>query len=434
MEITLATITVPGSGGSITITTSGTANQTLAHLISNALAGNPSLVITTYNPSVTIPGATSGKTNELAVTSGGGNFTVPSGYQYVTIWDYGTGTATTVNGAAGNEVLAGNGGLTYQGVAGFQTVVAGGGGGVNDSVNLPTGSVAFVALGAGNDTITSQGSGTLAGGGGNNLLVGAGFTSSSGSLSIISDGNDTVFAGVGYTTVAAYDMPGGISVTGGSGPLVVGSNDAYTTVTGGSGPATIWGGSGQNLVTGGTGSILFVGSSAGGTTTVNGGTGQVTIFGGAGDDINYNNPGSVGSALMVAYGGLVAGAGNETLNAAGSNVAVTLAAGAGGNVSLVGGSAGDQLMAGSGNDTIKTGAGNDSIFFWKGNAGGTDIITDFTSGSDVVILAGYGTGADTTALGTLRTTGGSSTITLSDNTTITFSNVTALTAANFKII
>jgi Ca2+-binding RTX toxin-like protein len=415
----MAAVTVPGSDGSFTITPSGTANQTLARLIADALNSNPLLVTTLYSGSGAPP-TVSGSNNDLNITTPGANITVPAGYQFVTIGD--TGTGATITGTAGNEVLAGSGGLTYQGVAGFATVVAGGG--VNDSVNLPTGSTAFVALGAGNDTVLTLGSGTIAAGGGNNLVSIGG----SGTNFVISDGNDTVKAGAGNTTVAAYNTVGGISVTGGSGPLVVGSNDAYTTVTGGSGPATIWGSSGQNLVTGGTGSILFVGSSAGGTTTVNASSGPVTIFGGAGDDINYNNAGSVGSAVMVAFGG------NETLNAAGSNVAVTLAAAAGGNVSLVGGSAGDQLMAGSGNDTMKTGAGNDSIFFWKGNAGGTDIITDFTSGSDVVILAGYGTGADTTALSTLKVSGSSSTITLSDNTSITFTSVTSLTAANFKII
>jgi len=76
------------------------------------------------------------------------------------------------------------------------------------------------------------------------------------------------------------------------------------------------------------------------------------------------------------------------------------------------------------------GAGADQFRFINYQAGGTDLILDFTS-KDQVALIGYGKNAVANALKTQTVVGGSVTITLSDNTRITFAGVTSLNSNEF---
>jgi Ca2+-binding RTX toxin-like protein len=92
---------------------------------------------------------------------------------------------------------------------------------------------------------------------------------------------------------------------------------------------------------------------------------------------------------------------------------------------MIGGVGSDTLAAGAGMDTLTGNGGNNLFLFNKaviaGNAP-TDIVTDFTSSNNSVLLAGYGAGAADAALTSATSSGGNTTLTLSDNTKITFLN------------
>ena len=99
---------------------------------------------------------------------------------------------------------------------------------------------------------------------------------------------------------------------------------------------------------------------------------------------------------------------------------------------MVGGSGSDTLAAGAGTDTMTGNAGNNMFVFTKALIAGsapTDIVTDFNASSNSVLLAGYGASAAGAALATAASSGGNTTLTLSDSTKITFlgASVTNLT-------
>ncbi|WP_189524970.1 calcium-binding protein [Nostoc sp. 'Peltigera membranacea cyanobiont' 232] len=105
---------------------------------------------------------------------------------------------------------------------------------------------------------------------------------------------------------------------------------------------------------------LFTGTSS--SETFDGGGGNDTINGGGGNDI------------------LLGGQGNDNLN------------GDAGNDILYGGLGNDNLNGGAGNDTLIGGAGSDRFTFNSGQAFtssdvGLDTITDFTSGTDKIVLS-----------------------------------------------
>jgi Ca2+-binding RTX toxin-like protein len=170
----------------------------------------------------------------------------------------------------------------------------------------------------------------------------------------------------------------------------------------------------SSTITAGSGGVWY--TNLGDNTTIFGGSGTVTLFGGPGGVVNYS--GSIAGAQYEAL------AGNETLNAAGSSTSNLIVGGSDptGHDMLIGGSGADTMIAGSGSDTMTGGAGNNDFVFFKNftaASGNTDIITDFTN-NDVVLLSGYGANQAGISLATAVTSGGSVTLTLSDNTKITF--------------
>src|SRR4029078_5015236 len=100
-----------------------------------------------------------------------------------------------------------------------------------------------------------------------------------------------------------------------------------------------------------------------------------------------------------------------------------------GNNLVIGGAGGDAIISGTGPETL-VGGGGANFFDFYSNLGGAAVnavITDF-SAIDNVILVGYGAGEAAAAIAGATTTGGSTTITLSDNTKITFTGVTSSSA------
>ena len=128
---------------------------------------------------------------------------------------------------------------------------------------------------------------------------------------------------------------------------------------------------------------------------------------------------------------LTAGSGNETLTGGLATGANTFQAGSGNDL-VIGGLGNDVLQAGTGNASLAGSLGNNQFLFVNGEAGGNDMLMDFTlSHGNKVNLQGYGANQVDTALAGAVVAKGNTTITLSDNTSITFLSDTHVTAANF---
>jgi len=316
------------------------------------------------------------------------------------------------SGGVGQKVLTDEAtNLTFLARGGSGTVAAGGGtnqimipGSDNGSWSLNTGN--------GNDVIVAQGGGndTIAAGTGQNAIQ-----LGSGKDLVTSVGQDLIEAGTGSETV---DGTGAVSdqVRGGASDLVF---------LGGSGPVTILGGTGSDTYIGSTasqGTAVVLGGSAGNNYLFAGG-GQTTLFGGGDGDQLFAN----GFAAQQLH----AGSGNETLDGSLSFGQDTFFGGSG-TESIVGGAGNDTFVAGSGNATIDASFANNTFLFVNGSAGGTSLVQDLISPSQLKIsLSGYGSNEEKYILATQTKVGTGVSITLSDNTRVTFQNITDITKANF---
>lgn len=240
---------------------------------------------------------------------------------------------------------------------------------------------------------------TLVGGAGGQLL----------GTSAIGNGSATILGGTGADTVVA--AAGNNVLTAGAGNnligIVGGNNQIYAagndTVIAGGGNATIGAGTGDTLINVVGGSNLVIGGS--GNSTIAAAAGNNTLFGGSG---NTTIAGGAGNNLLI-------GSTSKTGNA------------------VLGGFAGDDSMIGGvGNDTLFGGTGNDIFVFSTVFGAGKHVIGDFTAGSDLIAVQGYGLTADQVAA-KVTVSGGNSVISLSDGTQITIAGVTTLTAKNFAV-
>ncbi|GAN77503.1 beta strand repeat-containing protein [Acidisphaera rubrifaciens] len=378
-------VTVYGASGTIvTVPFTGSANYALAQQLAGIIntAFNNGNLSATNAPTVPVGGITE------QLTSVGGAFSPPVGTNFFTD---SAAAPVTLTGAAFMNVIAGTGGLTFNGAVGNASIAAGGG---NNYINMPTGSSYDIALGGGNDTVIANGSGSIDAGAGTNVIS---ISGSAGTSNILfSDGTgDTITAGAGAATVGEtgtkstifMGTTSGLYADGGSGDTIVGSN-AYVN-------QTVYG-NGGDVVFGGNNTLTFVGG-VGGSTIVGGV--KDTLFGVSGGDINYYS--STSSATLVA------GAGSETLNAGG-------------------GTQGDMLIGGAGSTTMFAGTGADSLAFFNGTSGGTDLVNGFNS-QDQIDLVNYGGAAPT-----VMAAGGSTTINLSDGTKITLSGFTSSNTSYIK--
>ncbi|MFN6472326.1 MAG: beta strand repeat-containing protein [Nostoc sp. SerVER01] len=156
-----------------------------------------------------------------------------------------------------------------------------------------------------------------------------------------------------------------------------------------------------------------------GNDIINGGNGNDTIYGGAGND---SLDGGNGNDVLYGDGLVDGGAGNDTLN------------GGNGNDTLYGGGGSDRLFGGNGNDLVYGDAGSDNLTGGSGNdifafaaLEGTDTITDFSDGSDLIGLYGG------LSFGQLSFSGNNIKVTSTNEilATLTGINTTTLTAADF---
>jgi len=359
-----------------------------------------------------------------------------------------TPTSNLISGNAGNGVTLGTATSSIQ--------VLGNGIGL-DRFGLPklpnsgapiyaSGSSYDVAVPNGSETVFGAGSGTIAGGTGTNYLNLTAAAVGTSNMIFSQGSSDSVLAGAGATTVLS--TAANVLTAGGGGPLLVaglasaetvfgstGSNTVFagqsgeyffgsaagtgslfvdgggtaqggsSTVIAGAGALTAFGGEGthpnQQLIFGGSGALTFVAGV--GASTVVSGTGQATLFGSSGSyTYLMDNTGSAGALY-------VAGAGNETLNAAATTGTGT-------------------FWAGAGNDSLVGGSGADTFAFANGTAHGVDTIGGWTA-KDTLALVGYGSGG----IVGQATVGGNALITLGDGTTISFTGVPHIPSSQISL-
>ncbi len=254
--------------------------------------------------------------------------------------------------------------------AGDDMVIGGDG---NDRISLGDGNdISYAGKGdAGDDTVVGgRGNDVIGGGAGDDLIVGGLidrtkiYTRAFQTESTKNDGRDLLFGGTGNDTIY-----------GGS-PLF---NDKENTLIGSDVGSiandTIWAGAGNDFVQASRGDDLIGGGA--GADTLNGGQGDDIIFGGRHDrGMSDVISGEEGHDLIYASGGhdsVHGGADNDTLFGGADNDTIS------------GGGGHDKLYGGAGDDILTGGGGTDQFFFARNH--GMDAITDFTVGSDSLVLA-----------------------------------------------
>lgn len=291
---------------------------------------------------------------------------------------------------------------------------------------------------AGNDTLLGLGGNdTLYGGDDNDSLVGgsgddqlhggAGDDILTGML-----GDDLLDGGDGFDTA---DYSGAVAVTVNLANLAAQATGYgmdvlrdIERVLGGTLNDSLTGNGLDNALKGGTGNDSL--SGLGGDDILTGGFGNDVIDGGTGvDHAIYVGTGAITVDLALA-GPQATGQGTDTLisieqvttadgndRVAGNILANWLSTGLGndtvkgaqGNDLLLAGGGNDKLYGGSGDDQLSGGAGADQFYF--GTGGGSDTVTDFQNGVDVVAI---GLGADSFAGLTITDSGADAIITFAD--------------------
>lgn len=255
-----------------------------------------------------------------------------------------------------NRLVGADGADTLIGGAGNDTVEGGLG---NDTVWAGAGDAGadYVVGGMGDDL--------LAGGAGDDLLVGGGATARGFSAVDIdaAEGRDTIFGGAGHDTVlgthwsdindnGSYDSSEEVLGSFNSNALYGGAGN--DVVVGGGGADSIGGGTGDDFLKGRASADIIWGGRDNGNDTLLGNGGGDTLFGSGGDDLLEGSSGS---------DQLFGGAGADTVD---------------------GGSGIDSLYGGDGGDTLTGGSGVDTFFF--AGSHGSDIVTDFDPGEDILFL------------------------------------------------
>ena len=190
--------------------------------------------------------------------------------------------------------------------------------------------------------------------------------------------------------------------------------DAVDTHTGGSGQDWIWGGAGIDTLLGGEGDDFVYGGAGDpanknrqtlrggdGNDVIHGGEHSDRIYGDDGDDMLFGGGGgdkiepSNGHDLIDGGAGdddLVGGAGNDTIRGGEGNDHLS---GQGGNDKLDGGPGNDRLRPSSGDDVMTGGDDADKFVFNNSFKNGTldygtNFITDFGDGADLLVIKGSG--------------------------------------------
>ena len=362
----------------------------------NLAAGYGPEVVTVTVSNITITGPDTATGIDLTIDAGVTGL-VLGGTAPINVTD--SGTADTITGNAGDNVITVTGGIgdTVDGGAGDDRLVVD----YSSSVGVVTGTMTTftssvgtvgitagsiehftVLTGGGVDTITlttsdgdnyidtGEGASTVVVGHGDNVIVGG----SDIDTLTFGDGNNTIDAG--YGTIGAN------TITGGSGNNTYLGSDGIDTIALGGGDNRIVAGDGANTIT--------VGPTFNGNNVIIAGSGIDTITVGGGDNCIDAGFGTTGANTITAS---ATGTGNNSI--LGSDGIDTIVVGHGDNY-IAAGDGANTITAGSGNNFITAGDGIDTITAMGGNnvieAGDIGVNTVTTGvGNDVVETGG---GAD----------------------------------------
>ena len=333
----------------------------------------------------------------------------------------GSSGADTIEGGHGSDHLLGHDGNDYlQGGTGADSIE----GGAGDDT-LQTGHGADLLLGGEGDDALSAGSGddTLEGGEGDDTLLGHG------------GGTDVFDGGSGIDRLSYEQAAAGVVIDlnqGTAGGFAAGHTYVDIEQFAGSGHAdTLAGGSSSEALLGGAGDDWLVASL--GADTLDGGDGSDRV-----DYIHSNGAISLNLTTGVNSGGYAEGdvvsnvervhgsafndliIGDHRATALSGGAGDDTLAGEGGDDQLYGNEGHDALDGGAGNDTLEGGTGNDQFVF-RGNWG-SDIVTDFAQGTDVIDLSGTALQFEDLAI---TQVGADTHIADGNGNTITLQNVTA---------
>ena len=248
---------------------------------------------------------------------------------------YGMGGNDNFNGGNDNDLLYGNTGTDFlDGGVGNDTIFAG----KDDDIVLGN---------TGDDILMGDiGIDTVIGGDGNDLIFG-------------NAGNDFIDAGIGNDTV--FGGKDNDSIKGDFGDDVLLGDIGADTICGGDGNDLIFGNTENDLIDGCAGDDTLYGGQD--NDTVIGNTGNDIVNGDLGDDVLYGNTG-------IDF--LRGGDGNDSVYAGKDN-------------DVLNGELGNDFLEGDiGNDTLTGGDGLDRFLLVSGK--GSDLITDFRKGEDLLVL------------------------------------------------
>ncbi len=305
----------------------------------------------------------------------------------------------TITQPGGNNTLSIHGNATIQGSVGNSHInifghatLAGRGG---DWLTLAPGADATVQAGSHLDVGLSQSSLRVTAPGGNPSLVALSMQNATGSVVI--DGGRTA-----VINTAALPVGTSITVDGGSSQIYSHSADQVRT---GAGTAMVRAYVGNSEVWGGSGQLTFQDwdGTAGDKQTIHGGTGSVSIAGSNSDVTYFGGAGAAvldGSARNLAICG---GAGSITVARAGATSTTFI--GGSGTAMLNIGHNGGAVTFGTGNTTVQESAWGAVSYTATSASRGTQVITGFHVGTDMLYLAGTAVAGQTTdGTGTTLTT------------------------------
>jgi hypothetical protein len=377
--------TVPGvSGSTLSLSFVGSANVGLAQQIADALAAASSastLDVVSYTGGP-IPAAPSGTTVEELVLSStvSGSITVPAAQAGVdAVLVVANTQAITIHGSANLSIVGGGpGALTIDDP---NLVVIGASIGPTGTVSMTfsaADSPYQVAMGQGFETVNSQGSGTITGGTGPDVVN-------------VSGPNNVIEAGSDGTTVNATGFAA--SIDGTAGNLVVNDAGYLDTITGGATTSAAVTTSGfRGLVIGGTGS--------GGSVTALDNGFHNTIEGGSGST----------AVTLQGFFGEAAGGGAGLMSVLDEGFQSSIFAAAG-DLSVTTASANAEVLGGTGLMSVNA-AGSTGDFVAFGSGGG--VFSSSASSSGAIVFAGAGAAVSVNAANTTNDTivGGSGAITI----------------------
>lgn len=357
--------------------------------------------------------------------SNGGNHLLDGGSEDDQLFG-GDGNDTLIGGTGKDLMQGGSGNDSYNVDSSSDNIIEFANGGSDTvlssiSFTLPNTLENLTLTGTANITgFGNSGNNIILGNDGNNLLGDNNFNDGADS------GDDFIDGKGGFDTLVAkadvsFDLTNTTLTAAFSSKTTLGNIEAATLVGGSGnnfidasqftlGKVSLFGGDGNDILRGGSGNDTLDSGSENDRLT--GGAGSDTIDGGLGVDVlqeqgNFNL--TINSTRMTGNGtdtfkGIeqieaTGGNANNIFNASTTNIVVTLNGGDGNDTltggtksdTLNGGNGADKLAGGGGNNTLTGNAESDRFIINTGNpfqaiTSGFSLITDFTSGSDKIVL------------------------------------------------